>query len=290
MYRGSIPALVTPFSDGKIDEQALEKLVLWHIEQGSHGLVVVGTTGESPTLSHEEHRSVIQKVVDVVGGRIPVIAGVGSNNTAESIGLVQFAGKAGADGVLAVAPYYNKPTQAGLVDYYSALNAVSSVPILIYNIPQRTAVDVSHDTMTILAKLDKIIGVKDATADLSRVPITRSTCGNEFIQLSGEDSTVVGFNAMGGGGCISVTANVAPALCSQLQEATLKNNYERAIEIQDRLTPLHQALFAEPGVCGAKFGLSILSMCSDDVRSPLLPVGCETQALIKKAMKSAGLI
>ncbi len=290
MYKGSIPALVTPFSNDKIDEEALERVVLWHIEQGSHGLVVVGTTGESPTLSHEEHRSVIQKVVDVVGGRIPVIAGAGSNNTAEAIGMVKFAGEAGVDGVLAITPYYNKPTQAGLIDYYSALNAVSSVPILVYNIPQRTAVDVSYDTMATLAKLDNIIGVKDATAELSRVSITRLTCGHDFLQLSGEDSTVVGFNAMGGVGCISVTANVAPALCSQLQKATLENNYEKAIEIQDRLTPLHQSLFAEPGVCGAKYGLSILGMCSDEVRSPLISVCSETRDRIEKAMKYAGLI
>lgn len=290
MFKGSMPALVTPFLNGKVDEKALVKLVNWQIEQGSTAIVPVGTTGESPTLTHEEDELVIQIVVDTVAKRVPVIAGAGSNNTAEALAKVKFATRVGADAALVVTPYYNKPTQAGLIAHYHALNAASGIPIFIYNIPGRSIVDMSPDTMGELSKLDKIIGVKDATGDISRVSEQRITCGVDFVQLSGEDPSSVGFNAQGGVGMISVTANVAPKLCAQMQEATLSGDYKKAREIHDRLMPLHQAIFTEPGLCGAKAGLQILGMCSDDVRLPLLPVTTETRKKIEAAMKFAGVI
>ena len=289
MIKGSLPALVTPFKNGKLDLDTLKKLVEWHIEQGSHGLVPVGTTGESPTLSHEEHDLVVETVINVAAGRVPVVAGAGSNNTIETVRLVEAAKKAGADAALVVTPYYNKPTQRGLIVHYQEA-AKCGLPIIIYNIPGRSVVDMAPATMGELAKLPMIVGVKDATGDLSRVPKQRITCGKDFIQLSGEDATALGFNAHGGVGCISVTANVAPKLCAEFQEATLAGDYKTALEYQDRLMPLHEAIFLEPGVAGAKYGLSLLGMCLDEVRSPLTTLTDETKERIRAAMVHAGLI
>jgi len=289
MFRGSLPALVTPFRNGEVDVDTLKKLVDWHIEQGSHGIVPVGTTGESPTLSHEEHDMVVEVVVRQVAGRVPVIAGAGSNNTIETVRLVEAAKKAGADAALVVTPYYNKPTQRGLIAHFTAA-AACGLPIIIYNIPGRSVVDMTPATMGELAKLPMIVGVKDATGDLSRVPKTRITCGKDFIQLSGEDATALGFNAHGGVGCISVTANVAPKLCAEFQEATLAGDYRTALDYQDRLMPLHEAIFMEPGVAGAKYGLSLLGMTSDEVRSPLTTLTDGTKAAIRAAMVHAGLL
>ncbi|MEL7202950.1 MAG: 4-hydroxy-tetrahydrodipicolinate synthase [Pseudomonadota bacterium] len=290
MFKGSFPALVTPFKNGELDLDTLKKLVDWHIEEGSHGLVPVGTTGESPTLSHDEHDMVVETVVHAAAGRVPVIAGAGSNNTAESVRLAQHAQKAGANGVLVVTPYYNKPTQAGLIAHFTAVHDCCDLPIIIYNIPGRSVVDMSPETMGELAKLPRIAGVKDATGDLARVSDQRITCGKDFIQISGEDATAHGFNAQGGVGCISVTANVAPKMLSQMQEATLANDYATALEIQDRLMPLHKAIFTEPGLVGAKYALSRLGMCSDEVRSPLTPLTDGTKSLVDDAMRYAGLI
>ena len=289
MFQGSQVALVTPMKNGDVDFDALKRLVEWHISEGTNGLVPVGTTGESPTLTHEEHEAVIRCVVETAGGRVPVMAGAGSNNTVEALRFVEFAKEVGADAALVVTPYYNKPTQRGLIAHFSALNEVG-IPIYIYNIPPRSVIDMTPETMGELAKLSNIVGVKDATADLSRVPRTRLTCGPDFIQLSGEDPTAVGFNAQGGKGCISVTANVAPKLCAEMQAATLSGDYASALEYQDRLMPLHAAIFAEPGLAGAKYGLSVLGHCSDEVRLPLTDVSAETKAQIEAGMRHAGLI
>ena len=259
MITGSLPALVTPFTNGKVDIAALKKLVDWHIDQGSHGLVPVGTTGESPTLTHEEHDLVVEIVVDQAAGRVPVIAGAGSNNTDETVRLVKAANEAGATAALVVTPYYNKPTQAGLKAHFLAA-ADCGMDVIIYNIPGRSAVDMGVETMGELAQHKHIIGVKDATGDLSRVPKQRLSCGKNFIQLSGEDATALGFNAHGGIGCISVTANMAPALCAQMQEATLAGDYATALKITDKLMPLHLATFQEPGLVSAKYGLSKLCL------------------------------
>ncbi|MEO6299437.1 MAG: 4-hydroxy-tetrahydrodipicolinate synthase [Paracoccaceae bacterium] len=290
MIKGSIPALVTPFKDGALDLAALKKLVDWHIAEGSTGLVPVGTTGESPTVSHEEHRRVVEEVVKMAAGRVPVIAGAGSNNTAEGLDLIRHAEKVGADAALVVTPYYNKPTQAGMIAHFTALHDCCTLPIIIYNIPGRSVVDMSPETMGILAKLPRIIGVKDATGKIERVSMQRITCGAGFLQLSGEDATALGFNAHGGVGCISVTANVAPRLCAEFQAATLAGDYAKALEYQDRLMPLHEAIFIEPGLAGAKYGLSLLGMCSDEVRLPLLTVTEATKARIKAAMQHAGIL
>jgi 4-hydroxy-tetrahydrodipicolinate synthase len=289
MFQGSMPALVTPFANGAVDFDALKKLVEWQIAEGSHGIVPVGTTGESPTLTHEEHEAVVATVVEVAAGRVPVIAGAGSNNTVEAIRFVEHAKQVGAAAALVVTPYYNKPTQRGLIAHFEALNEIG-IPIIIYNIPPRSVIDMTPATMGQLAKLDNIVGVKDATADLARVPAQRITCGPDFIQLSGEDATAVGFNAQGGRGCISVTANVAPGLCAKMQEATLAGDYAKALEYQDMLMPLHQAIFTEPGVAGAKYGLSLLGHCRDEVRLPLTDLSEGTRLLIKDAMIHAGLI
>jgi 4-hydroxy-tetrahydrodipicolinate synthase len=289
MFKGSMPALVTPFSDGKVDYEALKSLVEWQIGEGSHGLVPVGTTGESPTLSHEEHEKVIEAVVEAAAGRVPVIAGAGSNNTVEAVRFVEHAKSVGADAVLVVTPYYNKPTQKGMIAHFSALNEIG-IPIIIYNIPPRSVIDMLPATMGELSKLPNIIGVKDATGDLARVPKQRIACGKDFVQLSGEDATAVGFNAQGGIGCISVTANVAPKLCAEMQEATLAGDYATALEYQDRLMPLHEAIFAEPGVAGAKYGLSVLGRASEEVRLPLTGLEDTTKQKIQAAMRHAGLI
>ena len=288
--RGSLPALVTPLRDGRVDEACLRALVDWHIAEGSHGLVPVGTTGESPTLSHEEHERVVEIVVEQAAGRVPVIAGAGSNSTAEGIRLMRYAESVGADAALVVTPYYNKPTQAGLIAHFRALHDCCELPIIIYNIPGRSVIDMSPGTMGELARLPRIIGVKDATGDVVRVSNQRETCGEEFVQLSGEDASALGFNAHGGRGCISVTANVAPRLCAEFQEASLSGDHARALELQDLLMPLHTAIFLEPGLAGAKHGLSILGRCSEEVRLPLLPVTEPVRARIRAAMVHARLI
>jgi 4-hydroxy-tetrahydrodipicolinate synthase len=289
MFKGSYVALITPFANGKVDDKALKGLVEWHIAEGTHGIVPVGTTGESPTLSHTEHEHVIKVVVETVAGRVPVIAGAGSNNTAEAMRFTQYAKDIGADAALVVTPYYNKPTQRGLIAHYEALNEVG-IPIIIYNIPPRSVVDMVPATMGQLAKLKNIVGVKDATGDLARVCTQRLHCGKDFIQMSGEDATAHGFNAQGGVGCISVTANVAPKLCAQLQMATLAGDYATALEIQDKLMPLHGAVFTEPGLCGAKYGASVLGKCADAVRLPLMTLSDETKAKMDAGMRHAGLI
>ncbi|PYF11054.1 dihydrodipicolinate synthase [Rhodobacter viridis] len=290
MFKGSFPALVTPFKNGAVDWDTLKKLVDWHIAQGSHGIVPVGTTGESPTLSHDEHNEVVRVVVETVAKRVPVIAGAGSNATAEGIELIRHAEANGADAALVVTPYYNKPTQRGMVAHFTSMHDACALPIIIYNIPGRSVVDMMPETMGQLAKLPRIVGVKDATGDLSRVAKQRMTCGAEFLQLSGEDATAVGFNAMGGVGCISVTANVAPKLCAEMQEATLRGDYAKALEYQDLLLPLHIAIFLEPGVAGAKYAMSKLGLCSPEVRLPLTELTDGTKAALDAAMKHAGLI
>lgn len=290
MFKGSMPALVTPFSNGALDLDALKRLVEWHIAEGSTALVPVGTTGESPTLSHDEHEAVIAEVVKAAAGRVPVIAGAGSNNTVETIRFVEFAQKVGADAALVVTPYYNKPTQRGLIAHFTAAHDCADVPIIIYNIPGRSVVDMTPATMGELAKLPRIIGVKDATGDIARVSQQRASCGADFVQLSGEDATALGFNAHGGIGCISVTANVAPRLCAEFQAATLAGDYAKALAYQDKLMPLHEAIFIEPGLVGAKYGLSKLGLCSNEVRSPLTGLEDSTKAAIDAAMAHAGLL
>ena len=290
MIKGSFVALVTPFKNGELDLDTLKKLIEWHIDSGTHGFVPVGTTGESPTLSHEEHETVVSETIRFIAGRRPVIAGAGSNNTAESIRLMRHAEKVGADAALVVTPYYNKPTQAGLIAHYTALHDCCTLPIFIYNIPGRSAVDMLPETMGELAKLPRIVGVKDATADMARVSLQRAMCGKDFIQMSAEDASALGYNAHGGVGCISVTANVAPKLCAEFQSATLAGEYTKALDYQDRLMPLHSAIFTEPGLVGAKYGLSLLDKCAPDVRLPLTGLTDSTKGKIRDAMVHAGLL
>ncbi|UWR22758.1 4-hydroxy-tetrahydrodipicolinate synthase [Sulfitobacter sp. S190] len=290
MFKGSMPALVTPFRNGELDIETLKKLVEWHIGEGTNGFVPVGTTGESPTLTHAEHETVVEEVVKATAGRVPVIAGAGSNNTVESIRFAQHAEKVGADGILVVTPYYNKPTQRGLIAHFTAIHDCCALPIIIYNIPGRSVVDMTPETMAELAKLDRIVGVKDATGDLARVCDQRLHCGRDFIQLSGEDATAHGFNAQGGTGCISVTANVAPKLLAEMQAACASGDYATALNIQDLLMPLHKAIFTEPGLVGAKYAMSRLDLCSDEVRLPLTGLSDSTKALIDAGMRHAGLI
>lgn len=289
-FRGSYTALVTPFKDGALDEAAFRALVSWQIEQGSHGLVPVGTTGESPTLSHDEHQRVIEWCIDEAKGRVPVIAGAGSNSTREAVSLARHAEKAGADALLVVTPYYNKPTQEGMYQHFKAVNDAVGVPIIIYNIPPRSVVDMSVETMTRLFELKNIAGVKDATANLARVSQQRHAMGPDFIQLSGEDMTALSYMAAGGHGCISVVANVAPKLCADLMEAVFRNDYPGALVLQDRLTPLHDAVFKEPGLAGAKHGLKLLDRVHEEVRLPLMPVTPPTGIAIRDAMVHAGLL
>ncbi|WP_104018735.1 4-hydroxy-tetrahydrodipicolinate synthase [Roseovarius nitratireducens] len=290
MFKGSFPALVTPFRNGEVDYETLRTLVEWHIGEGSRGLVPVGTTGESPTLTHKEHEQVIDEVVRAAAGRVPVIAGAGSNNTIEAIRFMRHAETVGADAALVVTPYYNKPTQAGLIAHFTALHDCCELPIIIYNIPGRSVVDMLPETMGKLAQLPRIIGVKDATGDLARVSTQRIACGKDFIQISGEDATAHGFNAQGGQGVISVTANVAPKLVAQVQEATLAGDYATALELQDRLMPLHRAIFVEPGLVGVKYAMSRLGLCSDEVRLPLVGLSDPTKALVEEGLRHAGLI
>ncbi|RYC17843.1 4-hydroxy-tetrahydrodipicolinate synthase [Ciceribacter ferrooxidans] len=293
MFQGSIPALVTPFTEtGAVDEAAFAAHVEWQIAEGSTGLVPVGTTGESPTLSHAEHKRVVELCVEVASKRVPVIAGAGSNNTNEAIELAQHAEAVGADALLVVTPYYNKPTQKGLFAHYAAIAEAVKLPIFIYNIPGRSVIDMSPETMGRLAKAHKnIVGVKDATGKIERVSEQRITCGTDFIQLSGEDATALGFNAHGGVGCISVTANAAPRLCAEFQAATRAGDYKKALEYQDRLMPLHKAIFIEPGLCGVKYALAKLGRMSRTVRLPLLPtLEPATEAAIDAALAHAGLM
>jgi 4-hydroxy-tetrahydrodipicolinate synthase len=289
-FRGSLTALVTPFKNGALDEAGLRDLVNWQIEQGSHGLVPVGTTGESPTLSHEEHNKITEWCVEEAKGRVPVIAGAGSNSTREAVALAKHAEKAGADAVLVVTPYYNKPTQEGMYHHFKAVNDAIGIPIIIYNIPPRSVVDLSVETMTRLFELKNIAGVKDATANLARVSQQRHAMGPDFIQLSGEDMTALAYMAAGGHGCISVVANVAPKPCAELMSAVLKGDYAAALKIQDRLTPLHDAIFKEPGLAGAKHGLKLLGRVQEEVRLPLVTVTPPTGKVIRDAMVYAGLL
>ncbi len=290
MFKGSFPALITPFTDTyEVDADRFQKFVDWQINQGSDGLVPVGTTGESPTLSHEEHGRVVELCVEAADGRVPVIAGAGSNNTAEAVTLIQHAQQVGADGALVVTPYYNKPNQEGLFQHFRAVHDASDLPILIYNIPGRSVVDMSVETMTRLFELPRIVGVKDATGDLDRCASQRAAMGPEFVQLSGEDATAVGFNAMGGVGCISVTANVAPKLCADMQAACAAGDYKTALALHDKLLPLHRAMFMEPSPAPAKYAASLLGICSDAVRLPILPASESTRSIIASAIYHAGL-
>ena len=292
MFTGSFTALVTPFgTDGRVDEKAFAAFVEWQIEEGTNGLVPVGTTGESPTLSHEEHHAVVRACIKAARGRVPVIAGAGSNNTAEAISLAKEGEKSGADALLVVTPYYNKPTQRGLYEHFAAVAKATSLPIIIYNIPPRSVIDMSPETMGRLASdFSNIVGVKDATGKIERVSEQRMTCGTDFIQLSGEDASALGFNAHGGVGCISVTSNVAPRLCAEFQAATLANDKDKALALQDRLMPLHKAIFIEAGVTGSKYALSRLGRVQNVVRSPLVTVEPSTAEKIDAAMRSVGLL
>jgi 4-hydroxy-tetrahydrodipicolinate synthase len=289
-FRGSFTALVTPLQNGHVDENAFRDLVEWQIAEGTNGLVPVGTTGESPTLSHEEHMDVVSWCIDQAKGRVPVIAGAGSNSTKEAIDLSKHAEKSGADAVLIVTPYYNKPTQEGLYQHFKAINDVIGIPIIIYNIPGRSVIDMSVDTMKRLYELRNIAGVKDATANVVRVSQQRAAMGEEFNQLSGEDATALGFMAHGGHGCISVTSNVAPRLCAEFQSACLKGDFGAALKLQDKLMPLHTALFIETNPAPAKYALSVLGKCADTVRLPMVPVSEKTKAAVREAMVHAGLI
>ncbi len=289
-FRGSITALVTPFRAGKFDEAGFRAFVDWQITNGTHGLVPVGTTGESATLSHAEHRQVVEVCVPEAKSRVPLIAGGGSNNTEEAIDLAVHAEKAGANGLLVVTPYYNKPSQEGMYRHFKAINDAVGLPIIIYNIPPRSVVDMSVDTMKRLFELKNIAGVKDATANLARTALQRHVLGPDFIQLSGEDMTALALMAHGGEGCISVTSNVAPRICADMQEACLKGDFAGALKIQDRLTPLHAALFVDPNPAGPKFALSLLGKIGNELRLPMLPATEAAQAAVKAGMVHAGLL
>jgi 4-hydroxy-tetrahydrodipicolinate synthase len=288
--RGSMTALVTPFKNGALDEEGLRAHVNWQIENGTQGLVPVGTTGESPTLTHEEHDRVIEICVEETRGRVPVIAGAGSNNTVEAIDYARHAEAVGADAVLVVTPYYNKPTQEGLYQHFKAINDAIGIPIIIYNIPPRSVIDMSIATMARLYELKNIVGVKDATANLSRVSQQRHALGADFIQLSGEDMTALAYNAAGGHGCISVVANVAPRLCAELHDKSLNGDFVGALKVQDRLVPLHDAIFMEPGLAGAKCALALLGRGNEEIRLPMMPVTPPTREAIRSAMIYAGLL
>ncbi len=289
-FRGSFTALVTPFKNGGVDEAGFRALVDWQIAEGTNGLVPVGTTGESPTLTHDEHRKVVEWCIDEVRGRVPVIAGAGSNSTREAIGLAQHAEKAGADAVLVVTPYYNKPTQEGLYQHFKAINDAVGIPIIIYNIPPRSVIDMSVATMARLFELKNIAGVKDATANIVRVSQQRAAMGEDFNQLSGEDVTALGYMAHGGHGCISVTANVAPRLCAEFQAACLRGDYAAARATHEKLMPLHVNLFVESNPAPVKYALSLLGKIDETLRLPMVPVSEPTRALVRDAMVHAGLI
>ncbi len=292
MLRGSLTALVTPFAqDGSVDEKSFRDLVNWQIEEGTTGLVPVGTTGESPTLTHDEHRRVVELCIEAAAGRVPVVAGAGSNSTREAVSLAEHAEKAGADAALVVTPYYNKPNQRGLYEHFAAVAKAVSIPIIIYNIPPRSIIDMTPETMgRLVSDFPNIRGVKDATGKVERVTEQRLSCGKDFIQLSGEDGSALGFNAHGGVGVISVTSNVAPALCAEFQQASLSGDQERALELQDQLMPLHKAIFMDAGVSGAKYALSRLGRVENVLRRPMVTVEATTAAAIDAAMRSAGIL
>ena len=289
-FRGSFTALVTPFKNGSVDEKAFRDLVDWQITEGTKGLVPVGTTGESPTLSHEEHGQVVQWCVEQTRGRVPVVAGAGSNSTKEAVAMARHAEEVGADAVLVVTPYYNKPTQEGLYQHFKAINDAIGIPIIIYNIPPRSVIDMSVETMQRLFELENIAGVKDATANMTRVSQQRAAMGPDFNQLSGEDATALGFMAHGGHGCISVTSNVAPRLCAEFQSACLRGDYAAALKLQDKLMPLHQNLFIETNPAPAKYALSVLGKVAETVRLPMVPLSEKSKAAVRDAMVHAGLM
>jgi 4-hydroxy-tetrahydrodipicolinate synthase len=290
MFKGSFTALITPFHNGGFDEDAFRKLVEFQIRSGTHGLVPVGTTGESPTLSHDEHHHVVKACIAQVAGRVPVIAGAGSNCTSEAVELARFAKAAGAQGVLVVTPYYNKPTQEGLYLHYKAINDAAALPIIIYNIPGRCVIDMSVATMARLFALPNIVGIKDATANMARVSQQRAAMGEGFCQLSGEDATALGFMAHGGHGCISVTANVAPRLCAEFQNACLESDYARALRIHDRLMVLHDGLFVESNPVPVKYAAERLGLCRAEVRLPLSPLQANSQRVVEDALRQSGLL
>lgn len=290
MVHGSIPALITPFRNGIVDEQAFQALVARQIAEGTHGLVPCGTTGESVTLTTKEHVRVVEMCVEAAARKVPVIAGAGSNNTAHAIELAEHAKRAGADAVLVVAPYYNKPSQDGMFAHFKAINDAVDIPIYLYNVPGRTVVDILPETVGRLAQLKNVVGIKDASNDLGRIAKHRALAGENFNQLSGDDPNAIGFNAHGGRGCISVTANVAPKLCAQLQEATLQGAYDTARAIEDKLWPLHKAMFCEPSPAPAKYACSLLGLCTDEVRLPITPCSDAAKAQVRSAMTHAGLI
>ena len=290
MFKGSIVALITPFEDGEVDETALRKLVDWHVEQGTHGIVPCGTTGESPTLSHDEHKRVVEIVIEQSDGRLPIIAGAGSNSTREAIDFTEHAKEAGADGVLHVTGYYNKPSQEGIYQHFKAINDAVDLPIIVYNIPPRAVVDILPDTMARIATLTNVVGVKDATADLTRPSKEQMLIDGDWCQLSGEDGTALGYMAHGGDGCISVSANVAPRLCSEFQEACMAGDYKTALEYQDRLMPLHVALFLEPSPGGVKHAANVLGLCPGELRLPLVPPSEGTKKKVEGALRHAGLL
>lgn len=290
MFKGSIVALITPFKNGVFDEAAYRALIRWHVQEGTNGLVPCGTTGESPTLSHAEHMRVVEVCVDEAAGRIPVIAGAGSNSTAEAVELSRHAKNAGADAALVVTPYYNKPNQEGLYQHFKAIHDAADLPIIIYNIPARCVVDMAVGTMARLARLPNIVGVKDATQDLARPIRTRVMIGDDFCQLSGEDGTALPFLAAGGHGCISVTANVAPALCADMQRAWREGEITKAMALQDQLMPLHEALFCETSPAPVKYAVSLLDRCSSHARLPLVDISDESKATVRKAMVATGVL
>lgn len=291
MLRGSITALITPFANGAVDEKAFSSFVDWQIAEGTHGIVPVGTTGESPTVSHEEHRRVVEIAIEVANKRVPVIAGAGSNSTAEAVALAKFAEEAGADAVLSIVPYYNKPNQEGMFQHFSAVAAAVGIPVILYSVPGRTVVDLTVDTIARLKEAHaNIIGVKDATADLGRTSLQRIKLGPDFILLSGEDITALAFNAHGGHGCISVTSNIAPRLCSQMQELSLAGDFKGALAVQDKLVHLHRNLFLEPNPTAVKYAANRLNLCTNELRLPLVPVARETQDAVDFALRHAGLI
>lgn len=290
MFSGSYTAMVTPFKNGELDEVSLRRNVNFQIENGTHGLVPVGTTGESPTVTEEEHKRVIQVVVEESAGRVPVMAGAGSNNPVEALAFAKAAEQSGADGILCVAGYYNRPSQEGLYQHFKFIHDASKLPIVIYNIPPRAIVDIQPETLARLAQLPRVVGVKDATGDLARPSIEKHLIGNDFSYLSGEDLTAIAYNSVGGKGCISVTSNVAPKLCSELQLACQQGDYIKAQAIHERLVPLHQALFTEPSPAGIKYAMSLIDLCTDDVRLPIMPLQADSKENIKAAMTALGLI
>jgi 4-hydroxy-tetrahydrodipicolinate synthase len=288
--RGSMPALITPMKDGKLDEAAFREFVSWQVAEGSHGLVPMGTTGESATLSHEEHRRVVAICVEEAKGRVPVIAGAGSNSTAEAISLSRFAKEIGADVVLSVAPYYNKPTQEGIYRHFATIAEAVDIPVLLYNIPGRSVVEIAVETIARLSKIANIVGVKDATNNLARPSRERLACGTDWRLISGEDATALGYMAHGGHGCISVTANVAPKLCAEFQNACMAGDFAKARTLQDRLIPLHDAMFCESSPAPAKYAASLLGKCSDEVRLPIVAATSPARERIRAAMEGAGLL